>query len=105
MSVVEKVKTRIQKVTGRKILRGQGARGQMKLGGGAIMEKARSRINIVTAKIRERRPGLASQVKEFKPGSRIRELLSGDIVAGRGMAVETDRKPKPSDSRNISVEW
>jgi len=117
MSVVEKVRTKIQEIRARrpKLLAQRQTRGQV-IGGGALIERARQRVETLTARIKERKPQLIPKVKEWKPGERIREVLApqtsapapsyyGGVMDRPGLSVETEREQKLYDHRNISVEW
>lgn len=107
MSVREKVRGRVQQMRGQ----AQGVRGQ-RLGGGNIMEKVKARANQATARIRERKPGIFSKVQEFRPGTRIRQILSpqefqgGSVTRlGTGISVEAEIPPKVRDNSHIAIEW
>lgn len=45
-------------------------------GTGAMINKARNRMDTITARIQERKPNIIPKVNEFKPGSRIKQILS-----------------------------
>lgn len=104
-NIREKVKTRVREITGRRALRGQ-----VRVGGGAMIEKARQRAEQVTARIKERKPQIIPKIKEFRPGERIKEILAPQgsgyrsaVVDRPGMSVEGT--PTVEDRRNIVVEW
>jgi len=107
MSVREKVRGRVQQMRGQ----AQGVRGQ-RLGGGNIMEKVKARANQATVRIRERKPGIFSKIQEFRPGTRIRQILSpqefqgGSVTRlGTGISVEAEIPPKVRDNSHIAIEW
>jgi len=113
MSVVEKVRSRIQEIRVRrpKLLRGQ----EMVVGGGALIERARQRVETITARIKERKPEIVPRIREWKPGARIKEILAPQTEAGTyyggvmdrpGMSVETEpERRKLTEAIGLSVEW
>ena len=78
--VVERVRSRIQEIRARRSLLGQ-TRGQV-IGGGALIERTRQRLDEITARIKERKPLIVPKIKEWKPGSRIREILAPQTYYG-----------------------
>ena len=107
--VVERVRARIQEIRARRPLLGH-TRGQV-IGGGALIERTRQRLDEITAKIKERKPLIIPKIKEWKPGSRIREILTpqtyyGGVMDRPGMSVETEPEQKKiAEDRGIAVEW
>jgi len=111
MSVVEKVRSRIQEIRARrpKLLRGQ----EMVVGGGALIERTRQRVEQITARIKERKPMIVPKIKEWKPGERIRELLApqttsyyGGVMDRPGLSIETESEQRQiATDRGIAVEW
>lgn len=102
----ERVRTKVQQI------RGQALGGQKRLGGGNIMEKVKARANQATARIRERKPGIFPKIQEFRPGTRIRQILSpqdyhgGSVTRlGTGISVEAEIPPKVRDNSHIAIEW
>jgi len=59
---------------------GMGILSGQKLGSGKVMSTARSTVDRMTRQLIERKPGVISMVKEFKPGSRMTGLLRGEVV-------------------------
>ncbi len=110
VGVVERVRSRIQEIRARRPLLGQ-TRGQQVIGGGALIEKTRQRLDQITARIKERKPLIVPKIKEWKPGSRIREILApqtyyGGVMDRPGMSVETEpEQRKIAEDRGIAVEW
>ena len=106
--VISRVRSRIQEIRARRLL-GQ-TRGQV-IGGGALIERTRQRLDEITAKIKERKPLIIPKIKEWKPGSRIREILApqtyyGGVMDRPGMSVETEpEQRKIAEDRGIAVEW
>ena len=97
--VIERVRSRIQEIRARRPLLGQ-TRGQQVIGGGALIERTRQRLDQITARIKERKPLIVPKIKEWKPGSRIREMDRP------GMSVETEpEQRKIAEDRGIAVEW
>ena len=107
--VVERVRSRIQEIRARRPLLRQ-TRGQV-IGGGALIERTRQRLDEITARIKERKPLIVPKIKEWKPGSRIREILApqtyyGGVMDRPGMSVETEpEQRKIAEDRGIAVEW
>ncbi|MBA7663269.1 hypothetical protein ES703_71308 [subsurface metagenome] len=114
MSLREKARSRVQKMRGQvQGVRGQaGVRGQ-RLGGGQLVEKVKTRANRVSSRIQERKPNLFPQIKEFSPGTRLRQILSpqqdlsgGSVTRlGTGISVEAEIPPKVRDNEHIAIEW
>ena len=113
MSVVERVRSRIQEIRARRPkLLGQSTQKQI-VGGGALIEKTRRRVEQITARIKERKPMIVPKIKEWKPGERIRELLApqtssyyGGVMDRPGMSVETEQEQRQiATDRGIAVEW
>ena len=83
----------------------------MVVGGGALIERTRQRVEKITARIRERKPELIPKIREWKPGARIRELLApqsfyGGVMDRPGMSVETEQEQrKLAEDRGLAVEW
>jgi len=110
--VVERVRSRIQEIRARRPVLGQRqTRGQV-VGGGALIERARQRVESVTARIKERKPELVPKIREWKPGARIKELLApqtqyyGGVMDRPGLSVETEpEQRKIAEDRGIAVEW
>ena len=106
VGVVERVRSRIQEIRARRPLLGQQV-----IGGGALIEKTRQRLDQITARIKERKPLIVPKIKEWKPGSRIREILApqtyyGGVMDRPGMSVETEpEQRKIAEDRGIAVEW
>ena len=46
------------------------------IGEGSVFNKMRSRADRITARIQERKPGLLPMVNEFKPGQRVKKILT-----------------------------
>lgn len=71
-------------------------RPQARVGGGALMQEARRRAERFTARIQERKPGILPMVKEFKPGERVKKILSPQntyrpsIVSRGSLSVEAE---------------
>jgi len=108
---VERIRSRIREIRG---VRGQRIRGQqIRVGGGALIERARERVESAAQKIKERKPDLVPRIREWKPGTRIQEVLApqtqtnyyGGVMDRPGMAVEVEKEQKIFNHRNISVEW
>jgi len=74
---------------------------QMRLGGGAFVEQARRRANVVARRMAERKPGVIPMVKEFRPGERLREFFPQ--VTDRGDMSVMDEGAYPADGRGISI--
>jgi len=88
-NVRQKVRERVEEV--RQRVRGQGTSGQLlqgvlpgKIGGGKLIETVQTRLNKITARAKERKPGVVPMVTEaiqkWQPGSRVKEVL-GDTGA------------------------
>ena len=88
----------------------------MVVGGGALIERARQRVETITARIKERKPEIVPKIREWKPGERIRELLApqteptpsyyGGVMDRPGMSVETEpERRKLTEAIGLSVEW
>jgi len=101
---VERIRSRIQQVRARAPLGGQKV-----VGGGTLINRARQRAETVTLRIKERKPQLVPKIREWKPGTRIRQVLApqyyGGVMDKPGMSVETEREQRLADQRGISVEW
>jgi len=108
---VERIRSRIQEIRARRPVLGQ-TRGQI-VGGGALIEKARQRVERVTARIKERKPELVPKIREWKPGTRIKEILApqttsyyGGVMDRPGMSVEVEPEQREiAVNRGIAVEW
>jgi len=105
---LERVRSKIQEIRARRPILGQ-TRGQV-IGGGALIERTRQRIDQITARIKERKPMIIPKIKEWKPGSRIREILApqyyGGVMDRPGLSVETEpEQRKIAEDRGIAVEW
>ena len=61
-----------------------------KLGGGALMTKAKTTMNTMSRRMIERKPGIMSMVKEFKPGSRVGDVFGHTVQNPkiRDMSIE-----------------
>lgn len=64
-----------------------------KLGGGMVVRQAKAKADSISRRLMERKPGIMSQVKEFKPGSRVKKVfgqsgLRGAVTDSRRMSVE-----------------
>ncbi len=64
-----------------------------KLGGGMVVRQAKAKADGISRRLMERKPGIMSQVKEFKPGSRVKRVfgqssLRGAVTDSRRMSVE-----------------
>lgn len=64
-----------------------------KLGGGMVVRQAKAKADRISRRLMERKPGIMSQVKEFKPGSRVKRVfgqssLRGAVTDSRRMSVE-----------------
>ena len=64
-----------------------------KLGGGMVVRQAKAKADGISRRLMERKPGIMSQVKEFKPGSRVKKVfgqssLRGAVTDSRRMSVE-----------------
>lgn len=112
-SRVEEVRSRVQAKRGT-VLGHEGVTGvrpQMKMGGGQLIQQVRQRADQVTARIQERKSGLIPKVQEFKPGERIRKVLTPqttgynpEIVSHAGLSVEGEEfKLRLADQRGLSV--
>ena len=84
----------------------------MVIGGGALIERTRQRLDQITARIKERKPLIIPKIKEWKPGSRIREILApqtqfyGGVMDRPGMSVETEPEQRRlTETTTLSVEW
>jgi len=85
----------------------------MVVGGGALIERAKQRVETITARIKERKPEIVPKIREWKPGERIRELLApqtesyyGGVMDRPGLSVETEQERKrPTEVPSLSVEW
>jgi len=109
VGVIDRVRSRIQQIRARRPLLGQ-TRGQQVIGGGALIERTRQRLDQITARIKERKPMIIPKIKEWKPGSRIREILApqyyGGVMDRPGLSVETEpEQRKIAEDRGIAVEW
>ena len=109
VGVIDRVRSRIQQIRARRSLLGQ-TRGQQVIGGGALIERTRQRLDQITARIKERKPMIIPKIKEWKPGSRIREILApqyyGGVMDRPGLSVETEpEQRKIAEDRGIAVEW
>lgn len=86
---------------------GQGITGQqMRLGGGALVEKARSRADMAARRMAERKPGIIPMVKEFRPGERVRGLFGDRAITDLSIEKDTSvigRPAYPFDGRDMSV--
>lgn len=124
---IGKIRTRVQskvaQMKGRfRMQQGGFAKGLsgQRIGGGQIANKVRSRLDQATRKIKERRPGMIPQVKEFKPGKRIRQMIPTagrsrsrirpDLTSlpmptrsGKGMSI-ADEPAYPYNGRDIVIE-
>lgn len=71
----ERIQSRLRTVLGP----GAGMRGELEIGGGKLIEKARTRIDELTARIKERRvkviPTVSEALAKWKPGVRIKEVV------------------------------
>ena len=74
---------------------------QMRLGGGAFVEQARRRADMVSRRAMERRPGVIPMVKELRLGERVRGFLPQ--VTDRGDMSVMDEGAYPVDGRGISI--
>jgi hypothetical protein len=81
--------------------------GQMRLGGGALVDQARQRADMAARRLAERKPGVIPMVKEFRPGERIRQFLGQreitDLSIERDMSIAGSRPAYPFDGRDMSV--
>jgi len=61
-----------------------------KIGGGALMTKAKTTMNKMSRRMIERKPGIMSMVKEFKPGSRVGDVFGHTVQNPRvkNMSIE-----------------
>lgn len=74
----------------------------MRIGGGALVQEAMKRVEGVTARIAERKPGMIPMVKEWRPGERLRQILAPQTAGGRDLSVERDAA-SVVDRRDMSV--
>jgi len=85
----------------------------MVVGGGALIERARQRVETITARIKERKPEIVPRIREWKPGARIKEILApqtstyyGGVMDRPGMSVETEpERRRLTEAIGLSVEW
>lgn len=74
---LEEIRTRVKKRTDE--IRGRLGTGgtiRRQVGNGALVNQMMSRANTITARIQERKPGIIPMVKEFKPGERIKKVIT-----------------------------
>ena len=82
---VEEIRERIKR---RELLRGQrsAARGQVKVGGGALIERGREVAEKVTKRVQEVKPGIVPKVgeilSEWYPGKRLMTIITpkGEVI-------------------------
>ena len=96
--MIQNVKGRVKEVReqfmgGSGRMMGGGLRGAKKLGGGMVVRQAKAKADMISRRLMERKPGIMSQVKEFKPGSRVKRVfgqskLRGAVTDSRRMSVE-----------------
>jgi hypothetical protein len=105
----ERIREKLQELRGKRPILG----GQV-VGGGALVEKVRRRMETATARIKERKPGIVPKIREWKPGTRITELLApqessrfrAGVMDRPGMSVEVEGEQKKlHEERGMSVEW
>lgn len=85
--------------------------GQIQLGKGALMEKAKTTLRTVSSRVEEVRPRIVPIVKEYRFGAKIEQLMGqsggifrGDVYHGpTGQSVE-DSAVKPYNRRAASIE-
>jgi len=85
-----RVQSKIAAVKARVPMLGQGLSSQIQIGKGALMEKVKSQLQMVTAKVEELRPRILPKVAEFKPGTAISQVFGQGRIA-RGQVAETAR--------------
>lgn len=74
-------------------IRGQALGGRLagqKIGNGALISQAKGTMNRMSRRLIERKPGVMSMVKEFKPGSRVKGIFGHAVLNPRigSMSVE-----------------
>jgi len=84
---------------------GGNLRGGKKLGGGMVVRQAKAKADRISRRLMERKPGIMGQVKEFKPGSRVKGIfgqsnLRGAVTDSRRMSVEGVPKETVPRGRN-----
>jgi len=78
-------------LNGQLLGQGMGMLSGQKLGSGKVMGTARSTIDRMTRQMIERKPGVISMVKEFRPGSRMTQMLRGEAIhLNRGPGASVD---------------
>lgn len=108
----ERLRAKVDELRSRIGVRG-GYAPQMRVGGGQLIERARTKADEIMRRVRERKPEIIPAVKEFKPGERIRKIVGTfrtDITSlpeptrsGRGFSI-AEESAKPADKREIVVE-
>lgn len=77
--VLERIRERVEEIRMRRGVFGE--RGQIQIGGGALIEKGKEIVNKVTAKVQEVRPGIIPKIgqilAEWYPGKRLTQILTG----------------------------
>lgn len=96
--MIQNVKGRVKEVReqlmgGSGRMMGENLRVGKKLGGGMMVRQAKAKADRISRRLMERKPGIMSQVKEFKPGSRVKRVfgqssLRGAVTDSRRMSVE-----------------
>lgn len=70
------------------------------MGSGGMIRKARTRADRLTSRIKERKPNVKSMVKEWKPGSRVKEVVGSGSKGLRGAV--TDKMSSSPRSMSVS---
>jgi len=73
----------------------------MRFGGGALVDQARSRADMISRRAMERRPSIIPKVKELRLGERVRGFLPQ--VTDRGDMSVMEEGAYPADGRGISI--
>ena len=105
-----RVRARLEELRARVPLRGS-TQGQIQLGKGALLEKAKTMVRTVSARVEEVRPRIVPVVKEYRVGAKLEQLMGqgfkgfrGDVYhPATGQSIE-DTGVKPYDRREAAIE-
>lgn len=105
-----RLRARLEELRGRIPVRGS-SYGQIQLGKGALLEKAKTMVRTVSSRVEEVRPRIVPIVKEYRAGAKIEQLMGqkggifrGDVYSPTtGQSVE-DSAVVPYNRRAASIE-